>query len=247
METDNKKFILTEKELRVGAVSLHRHMLTESEQFCSLKVLGGGWFSADNVNKILYFFGTSHEFGQCSIEQLKEYRAKNEHIFGKKGKDFRWIFSNENSLEEAISDYLNCKHLTNMGLGSFTKNFIDPIDKPYIYSKPYGTTFEISLVNNYEDVPEKYLDFLVDDITDDERILKKISSVIIIGAFDPKDMELEAFKVLLSLKEHSLPLDYFNGSPYLIFLKKAKLVKGSKRLSITELGKVYVETVLLCN
>ena len=65
---EHPKFIIQDGELRMGRVEIHFELAKGGDS----AVVGGGYCYYDIDNDILYLYGTSIEFGQVNIDQIKE-------------------------------------------------------------------------------------------------------------------------------------------------------------------------------
>lgn len=67
-----RKFIIIENQIMMGLVEYHKQLIPES--MSNIKPIGGGrWEWNDELypNKV-FFFGSSHDYGKVTEEQIKE-------------------------------------------------------------------------------------------------------------------------------------------------------------------------------
>jgi hypothetical protein len=76
------KFIIEGDSLILSKVTYHKELVTDKE-----KVKGGGWFRYDKENDTFIFYGTSEDFGQASIEDIKKCVLGN-HVYRNRSQKF---------------------------------------------------------------------------------------------------------------------------------------------------------------
>lgn len=61
------KFIIEDNKLIISKCTYHKELVTDKE-----KVQGGGWFIYDHKFKSFTLYGSSHDFGEATIENIKK-------------------------------------------------------------------------------------------------------------------------------------------------------------------------------
>lgn len=65
-----RKWIINDEDLILGNVEFHEDLIGNDRE--KNKTLGGGRWHADRVNKIIYFWGKSVDFGQVTKKQFED-------------------------------------------------------------------------------------------------------------------------------------------------------------------------------
>ena len=98
------KFIIEDGNLIIGKVTYHSELMYEKEN-----VSGGGWFNYKPKLKTFTFFGSSHDFGKSSLEDVKKAVLENR-VYSDTGflvdkpldnKEYKFVYRTDN-LEEII-------------------------------------------------------------------------------------------------------------------------------------------------
>ena len=85
-------------EFRNGIVEYHSELSSEKGY-----VVGGGWFHIDHSNRYLLLYSKSHDYGHCSIDEVR--RAKQEEYVSPVIEEYEWRFSYSERIDDAMKDY----------------------------------------------------------------------------------------------------------------------------------------------
>ena len=91
------KWIIEGNHLRLGNMEIHSDLATNGG-----RIEGGGFWYIHEQNQTLYLYGSSIDFGQCSIELVK--KVYSERNADKDLFEYKWVFSTYNSLKYAMED-----------------------------------------------------------------------------------------------------------------------------------------------
>lgn len=69
---ENTMLQKTKKELRLGYVEFHKHLLNQDDEKYRNQVLGGGLFSISHRNKEISFYSQSYDYGKFKKDDLIE-------------------------------------------------------------------------------------------------------------------------------------------------------------------------------
>lgn len=94
------KFIIENDMLIMGIVELHMDLVLTDD----FSVKGGGWWHNDKENKIIYFYSKSYDYGRFNPEDLQKIFTNKSCRQSQKLKDYKWVYSTSESLEDAIKE-----------------------------------------------------------------------------------------------------------------------------------------------
>lgn len=97
-----RKYIIQDGDMRMGDVEMH-YQLTDKTN--PKHTLGGGYWYIPDDRKVLYLYGKSIDFGDLTIEQLKEIKTSGNH--SRALINLEWRFSKSDYLTEAMDPKLN--------------------------------------------------------------------------------------------------------------------------------------------
>ncbi len=100
------KFIIEGEKIIIGKCSFHKDMVTDKSI-----VKGGGWFKF--VNNMFILYGSSHDFGKASIEDIKEcfktgevYDRNGNSFLKRYGSKFQFFYSENIEILTEIDDMI---------------------------------------------------------------------------------------------------------------------------------------------
>lgn len=91
------KFIIEGENLIMAKCTFHKQLVVDEEQ-----VRGGGWFKFDDSKEAFIFGGSSHDFGQAKIEDIKNC-IENGNVYAnsrlsRKMNNYKFFYDNQNEL-----------------------------------------------------------------------------------------------------------------------------------------------------
>lgn len=95
-----QKFIINSGKIIMGDVEYHADLLAKEEHRLTV---GGGYFYFHTRHAVLFFYGSSSEFGYCTQEKFDE--AIKNFEMPVKYKGYKTFFSDWDLLNRAIIDY----------------------------------------------------------------------------------------------------------------------------------------------
>ena len=89
-----KKFVINNNELILGNVVLHKELISGREKY---ETIGGGYWHYDKNEDVIYFYGSSHDFGKVTKEEFELAKKRNFN-------ETKIIFSNKEFLSEVMKE-----------------------------------------------------------------------------------------------------------------------------------------------